>query len=313
MSTRLQWEKEKMVNYLWQGLIGLLLGLLAFLYFSSGAEAKNSDSHFNSITGPSVVCGKQKSVSYIAPDFGEAFYHWSVSEGIELVSGQGSKNIEVGFNHNFNKGNLLLTIISRNSEQASFSKQIKNNIPSAPEVISLNTLNAGQNLVNITARPVFGAVNYNWKLSDDVELIAGQGSNIISLVMHKSVAQFCLEASNNCGVSESFCRKITQVGSGYDCDDMDNSIEKTQELTGKCTVYPNPAHDKLNLSYNSENIDNFELKVMDLLGNTCVKQEGMISKGDNSVIVDLTKIPRGVYVVIFKAEQGTKYFRVQVE
>jgi PKD repeat protein len=72
------------------------------------------------------------------------------------------------------------------------------------------------------------------------------------------------------------------------------------------SMYPNPAHDAVNVIVNSTNEGNITLKLYDLLGSRIRSiYEGKIYSGDNYYNVSLSGLPQGVYILSIYDGQNT--------
>jgi hypothetical protein len=74
------------------------------------------------------------------------------------------------------------------------------------------------------------------------------------------------------------------------------------------TVYPNPANDQLNVVINRESDSNLQISIVDLLGKTLITNEKSMSGRRNTVNMDISNLPAGMYVLVVNgAEKSVKY------
>jgi len=75
------------------------------------------------------------------------------------------------------------------------------------------------------------------------------------------------------------------------------SVANTPGLADNLVVYPNPAKDNLNISFNSSFSGNYTIDVVDLSGKRLSSQTTQIKQGDNKVLINLKAFAPGTYVL----------------
>lgn len=78
-------------------------------------------------------------------------------------------------------------------------------------------------------------------------------------------------------------------------------------------VFPNPAIDKLNLSFESAATANCHIKIMDMTGKIMIDEIKTSYEGLNTFSYDLETLPRGVYMVQFIMGNVSKQVRVVIQ
>ena len=63
------------------------------------------------------------------------------------------------------------------------------------------------------------------------------------------------------------------------------------------SLYPNPAHDKLNVTFSSLETSNSSIQIIDLLGNIVHRIPGNLYYGNQRIDIDVDRLPAGVYFV----------------
>jgi hypothetical protein len=76
------------------------------------------------------------------------------------------------------------------------------------------------------------------------------------------------------------------------------------ELINNLNIYPNPTDGVFNISFISEEIDNFEITIIDSFGKTVAKEERQNFVGEYTKQVDLSEYSRGIYMVQIKTEDS---------
>ena len=75
-------------------------------------------------------------------------------------------------------------------------------------------------------------------------------------------------------------------------------------LGPKLNVYPNPTDGIININFVSEELDNFEITVIDAFGNLVSKEEKQNFVGEYTKQVDLSAYSRGIYLVQIKTQDS---------
>jgi predicted esterase len=82
------------------------------------------------------------------------------------------------------------------------------------------------------------------------------------------------------------------------------AVEETAEEDKKALVYPNPASSELHLVYQSENNSKVGVGIMNALGRSYRNETFKVTKGENRLVLDVSKLPPGSYVL--EVADGTK-------
>ena len=69
------------------------------------------------------------------------------------------------------------------------------------------------------------------------------------------------------------------------------------ELTDNLNIFPNPTRGLFNISFIAEEIDNFEITIVDAFGKLASKEEKQEFIGTFTKQIDLSDYPRGIYMV----------------
>jgi hypothetical protein len=71
-------------------------------------------------------------------------------------------------------------------------------------------------------------------------------------------------------------------------------IQQYQNISN-LNVFPNPATDKLNISFNSTVSDNFQFTLFDITGKTLINQNIKSTIGENKTTIDVSELDNGIY------------------
>ncbi|MGB3077499.1 MAG: T9SS type A sorting domain-containing protein, partial [Saprospiraceae bacterium] len=73
-------------------------------------------------------------------------------------------------------------------------------------------------------------------------------------------------------------------------------------------IFPNPAHDILYVSTESQTVKDGQLEVTDLLGHILLKQA--IAKGSSNNFIELSSLPVGIFLITIQDDKGTSSTRL---
>ena len=85
------------------------------------------------------------------------------------------------------------------------------------------------------------------------------------------------------------------------------------DLGENLNVYPNPTDGVFNISFISEEIDNFEITIIDAFGNLVSKEEKQDFVGEYTKSVDLSAYSKGIYMVQIKTENSFTSKRIVLQ
>lgn len=168
----------------------------------------------SSVVGSNTVCaGQQGAVFTVVNDPTITTYTWSVPNGSNLISGQGTNTIEVDIGSN--SGNI--SVIAFNSCGSSIASTLWVNVLEAPIIIGAITGNttvcAGQTGVMYSVVSVMNATTYNWVVPSGANITSGQGTNEIAVDFGVNGGVISVTASNVCGVSGANTLNVSISGS----------------------------------------------------------------------------------------------------
>ncbi|HET6991346.1 MAG TPA: T9SS type A sorting domain-containing protein [Bacteroidia bacterium] len=90
-------------------------------------------------------------------------------------------------------------------------------------------------------------------------------------------------------------------------------INETQANQNNLNVYPNPAENLLNVSFNLENSSSVKIQLFDISGKLIEEFNPNCSIGENTIPLNLEGIERGIYFVRLVSDKGTDNRKIVVE
>jgi len=81
-------------------------------------------------------------------------------------------------------------------------------------------------------------------------------------------------------------------------------------LGGNVEVYPNPASDRLNISFESKEEFDIEIAITDIAGKQMIIEEHYVKQGVNKLSYNLESFKLGIYLVNLRGEKGTLNYKL---
>ncbi len=165
-----------------------------------------------------------------------------------------------------------------------------------------------------------GAVTYEWEVEGAGFIQSGQGTDEITiyvgwteLVIHLKVIDAygcytecsavldCIDSAINPLVGSS------QITTPETMEDMDFDIITDQATSGILSaiiLWPNPANESINLSFDSRANQEIRFSLINFLGQDLLNEKIVARKGYNMQNIDVSHIPEGSYLMEVKSEMG---------
>lgn len=162
-----------------------------------------------SIFGSSAACPGDV-ISYLASvSTGATSYQWSIPAGTTIVSGQGTRTLNLQFNSTFTGGTVSVTAVNTCGSSTSKTKLLSLNTPGTPSAITGNGTGVCNRQESYSVSAVSG-MNYNWTVPTGASIVSGQGTSTITVQFAPNFGKGTLSviAQNNCGTSTSRSRTI---------------------------------------------------------------------------------------------------------
>lgn len=184
---------------------------------NSGAPCLNTASDFMAlaigstpagqavISGPIDICAGQTGIIYtvIPPVQYATSYLWTVPAGATIIFGNGTSNITVDFGSSATSGNLTVTPSSSCGTGSTGTLAITvDELPLTPGAITgPDELCGNTSGVIYSVEPVTGTDDYNWTVPGGATIVAGQGTNVITVDFGATATpgNITVTTANGCG------------------------------------------------------------------------------------------------------------------
>lgn len=176
--------------------------------------------------------------------------------------------------------------------------------PARPSTISgPATVSAKQSGLTYSV-PNIANVNYTWTLPTGATINSGQGTYSIKVTWGFSSGNVKVTASNDCGASGLTTYFVTVAnGPVAQQEEEPSSIS----LPAAMMVFPNPAHDLVNINFDAEQSGDYKISIADLTGRTLQRNNYPLTKGNINLTLDIKSLSNGVYMInVFNANGKRK-------
>ncbi|CAN5487135.1 hypothetical protein BH11BAC2_BH11BAC2_01440 [soil metagenome] len=245
---------------------------------------------------------------YSVPAISGITYTWTVPFGASIVTGQGTNSVSVSFVPGYITGNISVTASNNCGTSGARSKSVKA-IPAQPVSISgAVNICTGQTGVIYTTANIVGASSYLWTVPSGATIVSGQGTTSITVNFGNTprIGNVVVKAVNDCGVSANRALSVT-ISACPKIADFSNTGSAVLNL------FPNPANSYVEIIFNTEKETSGQLRLQNILGQFIYQQVINPTAGQNSYMVDLRKLPAGVYIVSIEQEGRSFTKRLVVE
>ena len=261
------------------------------------------------IGGPANgVCQSSGVVYSIATVANATSYAWTVPAGATIVSGQGTAAITVDFGAGFTSGQVTVASVNGCGTSAVRSFSVSG-IPARPGVISgvVSPACGGQSYTYSVAT-VAGSTSYNWlvtpggAVSFPMPLIVNGKDAQITWTLGAPASQgVSVSAQNACGTSSTRTASVTV----NTCVRVADAIE--------AEVYPNPATDIVNVTFNASVAETYNVTIMDAAGRVVAAQSMSAVEGYNKMEVEISHLASGMYNLVLQSANGKMIQKVLVD
>jgi hypothetical protein len=253
------------------------------------------------ITGPaSGLCaaGGTTTATYsIAAVTNATSYTWTVPAGMTITANTGT-SITVSIGTTFSSGSVSVTANSACGSGTARALAVSKLLPASTSITGSASVCKSATAITYTADAVTGATSYAWAISGGATIAGTTATATANFTTATTTsATVSVKAVNACGTATA--NKTLAVTVNLACREV-------ASLNGAASVelYPNPAHDRINVAFDAANEEVLSLEIISMAG-VKVKQLNVISTiGENFNEVDLDGLTPGVYVLSLRGEKS---------
>ncbi|RAU84345.1 ice-binding family protein [Pontibacter arcticus] len=165
------------------------------------------------ILGLGIVCVDQKTIRYrVEPVANATSYRWAVSDGWEIVSGQGTTDVVVNASSRGTKITVQAVNACGVTSLTQLTAIVTNAAPAKP-VITGNTFPCTGAEYTYSIAPLANADSYTWDIPEGWEKLADNGTSVTVRSGGKA-GTIAVRATNGCGIGETATLAVKAVVSG---------------------------------------------------------------------------------------------------
>ena len=138
---------------------------------------------------------------------------------------------------------------------------------------------------------------WNTKIVDTVSTNIYNAINLDPNTTYRWRVQGVCEASGSNNSSFTSFRYFTTISSSRITA---GDIQFGENLN----VFPNPTEGIVNISFLSEELDNFEISVLDAFGKIVLSEEKQDFIGEYTKKLDLSSYPKGIYIIHLRTQES---------
>ena len=240
-------------------------------------------------------------------------YNWAFSvtgSSISNLSGSGN-SVNVTFPTSFTSTYATLSVTGTNGCGTSLARKLTiYRTPSTPVFISTLSLLpcVGQAPIGYAINAVKGATSYTWSSISGTAVSITQTSDTTANVVFNSngTRNITAKVSSAC----SYVNKSISVVVGTGCRDGEDFSNNTDE---PISVYPNPATDRITVSFNGEQSSIYHITLEDMMGREVMIQNGTTEIGISNLELNLSGISKGLYLIHITKGNSNKAMRLLIE
>ncbi|GEM_PF-2865474 len=281
---------------------------------ASGSKCKGISLQLPAIPGSMSgtaygVCGTEQ--LYTVPSKAGITYNWSANNGAMVTPSGNSATV------NFTNANSYPVTVSVTASNACGTSDARSKsitgAPNKPGTITGPTLVcSGQQNAAYSIFPVYGADNYVWSVPNFASVNDGINTGNPSLTTTSTTVEVdwgnksgnvTVKAINACGMSGHRGLAVT-----FNC-----RILPVENDNIKLHVFPNPASEYLNISFEIPSAGNVQIDIKDITGRIVKQQTATVASGPNQFRIDVSKLVAGLYSLNFYLGEINKavYFAIE--
>jgi len=257
---------------------------------------RNTPTTPGTMTGQtSGLCGLS-AVPYSVVAVAGMTYNWSFSvANATIATGQGTNSVTADFLAGYVTGNIRVSASNACGTSALRSVTVKTTPAVPTSMTGSTTACANQFGVPYSISPIATATSYTWTVPSGAKINDGVVTSTTATLVTNATAvtvnfaatagSVRVRAQNACGSSSYFTKVVT-----FNCRETGNNLQSFE-----LNLFPIPANEILNISYESASESNFSIRLINMLGKEVFVNTGTSSSGNNQTEMNLEGITPGIY------------------
>jgi hypothetical protein len=247
----------------------------------------------------SGVCQSSGVVYTIASVPNATSYSWTVPAGATIAAGQGTAALTVDFGAGFTGGQITVASVNGCGTSSVRSFTVSG-APARPGAISgIVSPACGGQSYTYSVGSVAGTTNYLWTVTPGGSvafptplIVNGKDAQITWTLGAPSSQGVNVRTQNACGTSTTRSASVT----------VNTCIRVADAIQAE--IYPNPAHDLVNVVFAAESAANFQVQIIDAAGRVVAQESIAAVAGMNKMEVDVNGLASGMYTIMISSENS---------
>lgn len=270
------------------------------------------------ISGQAVNVCNQSNVAYSVNNITGMTYNWTFSVGdASIASGQGTNSVTANFSPGYVTGQIIVTANNACGTSNARKLTVKASPAIPGSITGATSVCVNQQGVPYSISPVIGAISYTWtapsgsRISDGIvtSTTASLTTTATAItVNYKTTAGLLkVKANNACGTSS-----INSVSIVFVCRESSSNLAENGNGF-EILASPNPAHDKINISFENNETNACSFTVLDLIGRTLMTINDIAEAGLVKRQFDVSQLSKGIYMLQVKTGTEIQTLKFIVE
>jgi hypothetical protein len=254
------------------------------------------------IAGTSTkLCGGGSYTYTIAAVTGATGYTWIVPTGWTITANTGTSVTVSIPTTTFTTATLSVTAQSACGNSTARTLTLSA-LPATPTAITGPTSVCASATGLVYSTPVVaGVTSYTWTVPTGAIITSGQNTSSITVTWGTVAGSVTVKAGNACGTNAT--AKSLAVARAAGCR---GAVDGENEEPEAMSLYPNPASQTATLSFGSSRDSDYQIRVINALGQSVYSAEGKATEGANTIDLNLEKLSSGLYIVQLVKEGSMK-------
>lgn len=242
----------------------------------------------NPISGDKfAVCGESGQTYSILPVSGATSYVWTMPPGAVINGPTTGNTVTIDFSPTFTIGSICVSAVNSCGNSQSRCLTVQGRPGPANSIVGPVTVCNNATPVQYEVPPFNGAISYLWTASNSAavsgttEVVSVNFDNVVAATSELSV-----KGINACGTSD---KSVLVVN-------VDN-CRLSQSTKHSMEIFPNPANHKVQVSFYLTLPGSAKLIIRNLQGKDVLKTEISGSAGYNNVMLDISHLAPGTYII----------------
>lgn len=238
------------------------------------------------------ICQTNGNAYSVASVANATSYNWSVPVGATIASGQGSATISVNYGLGFTSGQVTVNSVNGCGSSATRSYAVSGAPARPASITGIASPTCGGQSYLYGVPSVAGTSAYIWTVTPGGSVsfpsltVNGKDAQVTWATGAPSAQGVSVQAQNACGTSATRTAAVT----------LNNCPRVAQAITAD--IYPNPAHDLVNIVFNAEEASTYNVWIMDASGRVVAQETMAVVAGQNKMVVELNDLAAGMYTLM---------------